>query len=129
MADTDWKAGLSNELVGLAGRLRSRALSLPETTEDLPWGHPAIKVRGKAFMFMGSDAGRLGVSLKLPQSHPFALELAYAQPTGYGLGRAGWVSFTLSDNEIPDEDRLVSWLDESYRAVAPKSVVKKLPAR
>ena len=32
-------------------RLRRAALAYPEATEDLPWGHPAFKVRGKAFAF------------------------------------------------------------------------------
>ncbi len=35
-----------------AASLRAYALSLPETTEDFPWGHSAFKVRGKAFVFL-----------------------------------------------------------------------------
>lgn len=34
--------------------LRELGLSFPETTEDFPWGHRTLKVRGKAFVFMGT---------------------------------------------------------------------------
>jgi len=38
----------------------------------------------------------------------------------YGLGRAGWVSIRISA-ETPFE-MLRDWVDESYRAVAPKAL-------
>ena len=34
----------------------------------------------------------LGISCKLPQSGEAALMLPFAKPTGYGLGKSGWVS-------------------------------------
>ena len=39
--------------------LRQHALAYPETTEEFPWGHRAIKVKGKAFLFMAMDGGIL----------------------------------------------------------------------
>lgn len=116
----DWKAGLPKPLNALATRLRENALARPDTREDLPWGHPAIKVGGKVFLFMGADGPALTLSMKLPASGPFALELPQASPTGYGLGRSGWVSLRLADGEAVDEERLLGWLEESFRAVAPK---------
>jgi hypothetical protein len=38
--------------------LRALALAYPESHEDFPWGHRAIKVRGKAFVFMSKDEDR-----------------------------------------------------------------------
>src|SRR5690242_2172301 len=48
--------------------LRDFALGYPGTHEDFPWGHRALKVKGKAFLFMGSEDGGLGLSVKLPHS-------------------------------------------------------------
>jgi predicted DNA-binding protein (MmcQ/YjbR family) len=111
-------------------RLRRAALAYPETTEDLPWGHPAFKVRGKAFAFMsGGDKERpdaLTLSVKLPQSRDLALDTGFAEPTHYGLGKHGWVTLTLKPKGGPPLDVVLAWIDESYRAIAPKTLVKTL---
>ena len=100
--------------------LRAQALGYPETTEDFPWGHSAFKVAGKSFLFLAHDEGWLKLSVKLPQSREFALEYPFTEPTGYGLGRAGWVSARFdAEGDVP-LDVLSAWLDESYRAIAPK---------
>lgn len=105
--------------------IRTAALAYPESTEDRPWDHPAFKVRGKAFVFMGEHDDRLSLSMKLPESSEAALALPFCEPTGYGLGRHGWVSISIPvDQDLP-LDALIDWIDESYRAVAPKTVVKK----
>ena len=72
--------------------LREHALSYPETREDFPWGELVIKVRDKVFVFLGRPEGGLSLSVKLPGSATFAFDLPYCEPTGYGLGRAGWVT-------------------------------------
>ena len=69
-----------------ADQLRALALGYPETVEEFPWGHTAVKVRGKSFLFMGGEEGVLSLSCKLPTSHEAALLLPFASPTGYGLG-------------------------------------------
>jgi predicted DNA-binding protein (MmcQ/YjbR family) len=51
-----------------------------------------------------------------------------ATPTGYGLGKAGWVSLTVGKNE-PGIDLLSDWVDESYRMVAPKRLAALLDER
>ena len=48
-------------------RLRDFALARPETTEDFPWGHTALKVRGKTFAWLGEEDG-FGMTVKLPVS-------------------------------------------------------------
>jgi predicted DNA-binding protein (MmcQ/YjbR family) len=113
--------------------LRDLGLSFPETTEDFPWGHRALKVRGKAFVFMGT--GREGgaghddffISCKLPESSPLALSLPGVRPTGYGLGKSGWVSAQYPPGKAPVA-MLKEWLRESYCAIAPKKLAALLEA-
>src|SRR5262249_9428139 len=69
--------------------------------------------------FMYADATRLSLSTKLPQSNGVALMLPFATPTGYGLGKAGWVSAAFEPGASPPIDLLCAWIDESYQAVAP----------
>lgn len=106
--------------------LRGDALALPEAVEEFPWGHSAIKVRGKTFIFLSKDDG-LSLSVKLPVSRDFALIFDWAEPTGYGPGRSGWVTARFRDGEEPDLELLARWIRESYRAVAPKKLSKALP--
>jgi predicted DNA-binding protein (MmcQ/YjbR family) len=107
--------------------LREAGMAYPEVTEDFPWGHRALKVKGKAFVFMGINGEEgLFLSVKLPHSNGAALMLPFAQPTGYGLGKSGWVSANFGAKDTPPIDMLRQWLDESYRAVAPKKLVAQL---
>ena len=108
--------------------LRDYALTFPEVTEDHPWGHRAMKVKKKAFVFLGGDknAKELSLSVKLPQSRDMADDLPFAEPTGYGLGKSGWVTARFTKTGDVPLDLLKAWIDESYRAIAPKKLVKLL---
>ena len=107
-----------------AARLREHALSYPEASEDFPWGHPAYKVRGKAFVFSNADESGFSVTMKLPKSCFAAVNLPFAEATGYGLGKSGWVTAKFAPSEKVPFDLLLDWMDESFEAVAPKRVVK-----
>lgn len=107
-------------------KLRDFAMKYPEAHEDFPWGERAIKVRGKAFVFMRWDEKELSFSVKLPQSRDLALDTGFAQPTHYGLGKHGWVTVTITSKAKVPFDVATSWIDESYRAIAPKTLVKSL---
>jgi len=109
--------------------LRAFALSYPDAHEDFPWGERVIKVKSKVFVFMGVSDGGLGVSVKLPVSATLALGLPFATPTRYGLGKSGWVTARFAPKERVPLDVLRQWIDESYRAVAPKKLVAGLLAR
>jgi predicted DNA-binding protein (MmcQ/YjbR family) len=101
------------------------ALSLPETVEDRPWEDDAVvKVRGKIFVFLGPP-GSKRISVKLEESHAHALAVDGAEPTGYGLGRAGWVTVPLRAPGVSIAV-LRDWVEESYRIVAPKRLVAQL---
>jgi predicted DNA-binding protein (MmcQ/YjbR family) len=106
--------------------LRKAALGYPEAHEEMPWGHHAIKVRGKTFIFLAADAETFSLSVKLPSSAGVALGLPYVSPTEYGLGRSGWVTARFPRNKSLPSEVLRLWIDESYRAVAPKRLVLQL---
>lgn len=102
------------------------ALSLPEAYEDRPWGETVVKVRGKIFLFWSDSPAALAFSLKLSRSHGYALSLPYAKPTGYGLGKSGWVSFHTTLDTALEVPLLKEWIVESYRAIAPKKLTAQL---
>ena len=89
--------------------LRKHALTYPEATEEFPWGDRTIKVRGKIF--------------------ELALTRKRTRPTPYGLGKAGWVSLQTKTVSASLLDELKDWIDESYRAIAPKTLVTALDTR
>jgi predicted DNA-binding protein (MmcQ/YjbR family) len=102
-------------------RLLKFAIGLPEAWEDHPWEETVVKVRKKIFLFLGSEA----ISVKLPASAEEALAVDGAAPTGYGLGRAGWVRVPLGPS-APPAVVLCDWIEESYRTVAPKTLSRLL---
>ena len=105
-------------------KVREFALSLPETFEDQPWGEDVVKVRGKIFVFLGPTGSRR-ITVKLAESNAHALAIDGAEPTGYGLGKAGWVTVPLRAPGV-SLDVLRDWVEESYRIVAPKRLVAEL---
>jgi predicted DNA-binding protein (MmcQ/YjbR family) len=111
----------------LATDVRAFALSLPEAWEDHPWGESVAKVGKKVFVFLGTpepDDGGCWLGVKLPDSNEDALALPFAKPMGYGLDRGGWVGIQ-APADMPLEV-LATWIEESYRAVAPKALVSQL---
>jgi len=108
--------------------LLKHALSYPGAWEDHPWGETVVKVKTKIFIFLGKPDEGLSLSVKLPDSRTFALGLDWTEPTGYGLGKAGWVSARFAAKAKPPVDVLCKWIDESYRAVAPVTLLKQLDA-
>lgn len=107
-----------------AKALRKVALAFPDTVEDFPWGHNAFKVAGKkAFLFMGEEEnGGWSASMKLPFRNDEALAIKGAERTGYGLSRSGWITFRFAAKAKAPMAKLADYLDESWRAVAPKKL-------
>jgi predicted DNA-binding protein (MmcQ/YjbR family) len=116
----------SGQLPRDGARLRKLALGYPEAYEEMPWGHHAIKVKGKAFVFLAADQATFSLSAKLPSSSGVALQLPFASPTEYGLGRSGWVTARFPRAARLPVDVLAMWIDESYRALAPKRLVAQV---
>ncbi|WP_437322721.1 MmcQ/YjbR family DNA-binding protein [Sorangium sp. So ce381] len=110
----------------ILARLRDAALAYPEAVEEFPWGDRVAKVRGKIFVFLNTHEGNLRVTAKLPQSGEAALMLPFAEPTGYNLGKSGWVTARFGPKDRVPEAMLLEWIEESYRAVAPKRTLRGL---
>lgn len=115
--------------------VREFALGFPQAREEFPWGPEdcVVKVNKKIFVFLGSADGPQspGISVKLKDEalHAHAMTAPGAEPTGYGLGRAGWVSVPLGEKGAPSAGVLCDWVEESYRTVALKRDLKELDAR
>jgi predicted DNA-binding protein (MmcQ/YjbR family) len=110
--------------------LRAFGLTYPGAHSKSPWPeHDDLAVSDKTFAYLPAAGQEFSLSVKLPYTGEVALDLPYARPTGYGLGKSGWVSFTPSPGEMPGLEQLKDWIDESYRAQAPRRLVKELDAR
>ncbi|MCX4809258.1 MmcQ/YjbR family DNA-binding protein [Streptomyces sp. NBC_01239] len=108
------------------------ALGLPGAVEEFPWGETVAKVNKKVFVFLGVDDGSHppGMTVKLTDeaAHAHALTAPGAEPAGYGLGKAGWVRIPLAEQGAPAAELLCDWVEESYRAIAPKRLTAELDA-
>jgi hypothetical protein len=112
----------------LRRKLKTFGLAYPEAHSKSPWpGHDDLAVRNKTFAYLSAEGEPLSISCKLPLTGQMALTLPFASPTGYGLGKSGWVTATFGPKEAPPLDLLQDWIDESYRVQAPKKLVATLP--
>lgn len=113
----------------LLRELRAFGLAYPGAHTKSPWpGHLDLAVKDKTFAYLSLEGEPLGISCKLPHSCDVALMLPFASPTAYGLGKSGWVSAKFSAGQKPPVELLKAWIDESYRAQAPKKLVAALDA-
>ena len=109
--------------------IRTFALALPGTQPKSPWpGHDDVAVNDKTFLYLGVDADRVSVGVKLRMSGVEALRLPHAKPMAYGLGKSGWVSIAFDPSTGPPLETIKRWVMESYRAQAPKRLLKELEA-
>jgi predicted DNA-binding protein (MmcQ/YjbR family) len=109
-------------------RLETIVDRLPEAVRvDIEaWGgEPTFRVNGKNFVF--SDEKATGISVKLPKDEAAAVVATDpgAEPTGYGLGRHGWVSIKIGARPSAARWREIEeWVRTSYTMVAPKRLAK-----
>lgn len=106
--------------------VRKFALGMPQATEDFPWGHRAFRIGKKVFLFLAWDEGVFSVTAKLPESQSMALTLPFAELTGYGMGKSGWVTARFSGRDTVPVPLLYQWIEESYRAIAPRKIAALL---
>lgn len=115
-------------MVANMSRLQQIVDELPEAQRvDIEeWGgHPTFRVRGKNFVFSDAAAGRLTVKLTKEEAAAVVATDPSAAPATYGLGRHGWVAFTVPDAG-PDDwwEQLREWVRTSYTLVAPKTLAR-----
>jgi predicted DNA-binding protein (MmcQ/YjbR family) len=107
--------------------LRTFGLAYPGAHTKSPWpGHLDLAVNDKTFAYLSIEGDPFSIGCKLPQSGALALMLPFASPTGYGLGKSGWVTAKPSVDEAIPVELFKTWIDESYRAQAPKRLVASL---
>jgi predicted DNA-binding protein (MmcQ/YjbR family) len=108
---------------GVIMKLRAFGLAYPGAHTKSPWpGHNDLAVNDKTFAYLSVEGEPFSMSVKLPYSSYEALKLPFTKPTGYGLGKSGWVTIEPAARRMPSLDVLKSWIDESYRAQAPKKL-------
>ncbi|MET0387417.1 MAG: MmcQ/YjbR family DNA-binding protein [Polyangiales bacterium] len=109
--------------------LRVFGLSYPGAHTKSPWpDHLDLAVDDKTFAYLSVEGEPLSISCKLPETNETALLMPFAAPTAYGLGNSGWVTAKFPAEDMPPLDVLKVWLDESYRAQAPKRHLATLAA-
>ncbi len=107
--------------------LREFGLAYPGAHTKSPWpGHLDLAVKDKTFAYLSLEGEPFKISCKLPHSNADALMLPFATPAAYGLGKSGWVTAQFPSGKLPPEALLKAWIDESYRAQAPKKLVASL---
>ena len=107
--------------------LRERALSLPEVSEGASCVNRAFKARKKNFLFLGEKPDEIRVMVELGPSLGEVEQRAQDDPR-IQVGKHGWLTLRCAlDAPLPTE-LLRGWVEESYRLVAPKTLVRQLDA-
>ena len=111
-------------------RLERMVDRLPEAVrvDIVAWGdEPTFRVRGKNFVFCDQAARHLSVKLPKEEAEAVVATDAAVEPTGYGLGRHGWVSVALPARPSAARWREVEeWVRTSYTLVAPKRLAQQV---
>jgi predicted DNA-binding protein (MmcQ/YjbR family) len=108
-------------------RLEAIVARLPEAQRvDIEaWGgEPTFRVRGKNFIFCAHDATSISVKLPKEEAEAVVATDRTAEPTGYGLGRHGWVSVTIGRDTAARWRQVEEWVRTSYTLVAPKRLAR-----
>ena len=88
-------------------------------------GEPTFRVRGKNFTFTDAEATSLSVKLSREEAAAVVASDPLVEPTGYGLGRAGWVSVKVAGRTSQKRwQELEEWIRTSYTLVAPKRLAQ-----
>lgn len=106
-------------------------LALPEAEERETWGHPTFRVRDKMFATIGAgeaDDGRPRVTMSM-KAAPGEQEilLAVGHPFFYPryVGSKGWIGVEIDGDT--DWTEIAELVEESFRVIAPNTLVARLP--
>jgi len=116
-----------NSIDAVLAELREFGLRYPAAHLKSPWpGHLDLAVKDKTFAYLSAPGEPFSISCKLPCSNALALALPFTEPTAYALGRSGWVTARPPAGTSLPLAMFKAWIDESYRAQAPKKLVATL---
>ena len=100
------------------------ALRLPEAEEGSSCNKVAYKARKKAFLYLGEKDGSWNIMLKLTESANDVDDVA-AVAEDLSVNDKGWLSASFSGEQMVPK-KVLGWVEESYRALVPKTLVKML---
>jgi DNA-binding transcriptional ArsR family regulator len=106
--------------------LRDIALAYPEAHETVAGNARTIKVRKRTFLLLDADGETLKVTARLPISKAAAVKHSFATPIRYRFGASEWVVASFSNTDDIPMEVLWEWIDESYRATAPRKLLGQL---
>ena len=112
--------------------LTAYGLTFPETNAGPAWQTTrGLYVRKKMFAVFGEKAqplNELTMIMKLPISAEIAEELPFVRPARGWYKQHNWVTayFGADDDVLAEMDTLRGWLKQSYIAVAPKKLWRRL---
>ncbi len=107
--------------------LRAFGLTYPGAHRKSPWpGHDDLAVNDKTFAYLSEKGAPFSIGCKLPGSGRLALMLPFCEPMAWGLGKSGWVTAKPPAGTAIPVELFKQWIDESYRAQAPKRLLKQL---
>jgi len=113
-------------------RVEQIALRLPEATRvDIEaWGgEPTFRVNGKNFIFANPEATTISVKLDKGEAEAVVATDDLVTPTGYGLGRHGWVTVAVGKATSAKRWREIEdWIRTSYTLVAPRRLARQVIA-
>jgi predicted DNA-binding protein (MmcQ/YjbR family) len=111
-------------------RIEAIVARLPEAVRvDIEaWdGEPTFRVNGKNFIFASPDASGISVKLTKEEAASVVASDSLVEPTGYGLGRHGWINVTIPGNATKARWREIEeWIRTSYTLVAPKRLAQRV---
>lgn len=114
----------------IAQQLQAHAMTFPEVSESPSCVNRSFKARSKGFMFLGEkETGMLRLMVKLGSGVESAKTVAKGNPDGWSVKGPGWITGNFTDDEAPPLDVMTAWINESYRLLAPKTLVSELDAR
>jgi predicted DNA-binding protein (MmcQ/YjbR family) len=88
-------------------------------------GEPTFRVNGKNFIFTDSEATSVSVKLTPEEAVAVVASDPLVEPTGYGLGRHGWVSVRIARRTSQSRwQEIEEWIRTSYTLVAPKRLAR-----
>ena len=109
-------------------RLRKLCLALPETAEQVAWGEPTWRVRGKMFAMLDNHHhGAPDLSVWLKSDFETQRVLVDEDPETFFVppyqGKAGWVAARLDART--DWKGLAELIEEAWERAAPAKLVRE----
>ena len=113
-------------------RIEKIVAELPEAerVDVAEWGdHPTFRVRGKNFIFCDGAGQNLSVKLTKEEAAAVVATDPVVEPCGYGLGRHGWIAFSVGPRAGKERWREIEeWIRTSYTLVAPRRLARLVEA-